>query len=71
VLVIPTAYYRRPSKQILQDKGLTPDVIVELPRETERSLARAGFGTFDWKTDHNEVLTTDLPLAKALSLLAR
>jgi carboxyl-terminal processing protease len=71
VLVIPTAYYMRPSKQILEDKGLTPDAIVDLSRETERSLARAGFGTFDWKTDHNEVLTTDLPLAKALSLLAK
>jgi len=71
VLVIPTAYYMRPSKQGLQDKGLTPDVIVELPRETERSLARAGFGTFDWKNDRREVLATDLPLAKAISLLAK
>jgi carboxyl-terminal processing protease len=71
VLVTPTAYYMRPSKQILQEKGLTPDVIVELPRETERSLARAGFGTFDWKTDRREVLATDLPLAKAMSLLAK
>jgi carboxyl-terminal processing protease len=71
VLVLPTAYYMRPSKQVLQDKGLTPDVIVELPRETERSLARAGFGTFDWKNDRREVLATDLPLAKAMSLLAK
>jgi carboxyl-terminal processing protease len=71
VLIMPTAYYMRPSKQILQDKGLIPDEIVELSRETERSLARAGFGTFDWKTDHSEVLTTDLPLAKAVSLLTR
>ena len=71
VLVTPTAYYMRPSKQILQDKGLTPDVIVELPRETERSLARAGFGTFDWKTDRREALATDLPLTKAISLLAK
>ncbi len=71
VLVMPTAYYMRPSKQVLQDKGLTPDVIVELPRETERSLARSGFGTFDWKNDRREVLATDLPLAKALSLLAK
>ena len=51
VLVVPTAYYLRPSKQILQGKGLTPDVMVELPREAERSLARAGFGTFDWRND--------------------
>ncbi len=71
VLVMPTAYYMRPSKQILQDKGLTPDVIVELPRETERSLARSGFGTFDWKNDRRAVLATDLPLAKAISLLAK
>ena len=71
VLVMPTAYYMRPSQQILQDKGLTPDEIVELPRETERSLARAGFGTFDWKNDRREVLAADLPLAKAMSLLAK
>jgi carboxyl-terminal processing protease len=71
VLVMPTAYYMRPSKQILQDKGLLPDVIVELPRETERSLALAGFGTFDWRNAKDEVLATDLPLAKAFSLLAK
>lgn len=71
VLVLPTAYYLRPSKQMLQDKGLTPDVIVELPRESERSLARAGFGTFDWRNDKARVLAADLPLAKALSLLAK
>lgn len=71
VLVVPTAYYLRPSKQILQGKGLTPDVIVELPREAERTLARAGFGTFDWRNDKAKVLATDLPLAKALSLLAK
>ncbi|MGD0058370.1 MAG: S41 family peptidase [Verrucomicrobiia bacterium] len=71
VLVMPTAYYMRPSKQILQDKGLVPDVIVELPRETERSLALAGFGAFDWRNAKAEVLATDLPLAKALSLLAK
>ncbi len=71
VLATPTAYYMRPSKEILQDKGLTPDVVVEMPREAERSLARAGFGTFDWKTDRREVLMTDLPLSKAISLLAK
>ncbi len=71
VLMLPTAYYQRPSKQIIQDNGLTPDIAVELSRETERSLARAGFGTFDWKNDKQEVLSADLPLAEALSLLAR
>jgi len=71
VLIMPTAYYMRPSKHVLQEKGLTPDFIVELKRETERSLARSGFGTFDWKTDRREVLATDLPLAKAVSLLTR
>jgi|SRR5579862_3640330 len=71
VLVLPTAYYTRPSKQVIQDKGLTPDVIVELPRETERLLARSGFGNFDWRNHKSEVLATDRPLAKALSLLAK
>lgn len=71
VLVMPTAYYMRPSKQILQDKGLIPDVIAELPRETERSLALAGFGVFNWRNAKAEVLTTDLPLAKAFLLLAK
>ena len=71
VLVMPTAYYMRPSKQILQDKGLLPDVIVELPRDTERSLALAGFGAFDWRNARAGVLATDLPLAKAFSLLAK
>ena len=71
VLVMPTAYYMRPSKQILQDKGLTPDVIVVLPRETERSLARVGFGNFDWKKNKAGVLATDLPLAKAFALLTK
>jgi carboxyl-terminal processing protease len=71
VLVMPTAYYMRPSKQILQDKGLEPNIIVELPREAERSLAIAGFGSFDWSKAKVQVLATDLPLAKALSLLAK
>jgi len=71
VLVLPTAYYLRPSKQMLQGKGVTPDVIVELPREAERTLARAGFGTFDWKNDRAKILATDLPLARAVSLLAK
>jgi carboxyl-terminal processing protease len=71
VLVMPTAYYMRPSKQILQERGLIPDVVVEWPRETERRVAIAGFGTFDWKNDKAAVLTTDLPLAKAFSRLAK
>jgi carboxyl-terminal processing protease len=71
VLVMPTAYYMRPSKQILQEKGLIPDVVVEWPRETERLVARAGFGAFDWKNNKATVLTTDLPLAKAFSQLAK
>jgi carboxyl-terminal processing protease len=71
VLVMPSAYFARPTKQFIQDTGLTPDVIVELPRETERSLTRAGFGRFDLKNHRAEVLETDLPLAKAFSLLAK
>jgi carboxyl-terminal processing protease len=71
VLVMPTAYFVRPTKQFLQDKGLMPDVVVELSRETERSLTRAGFGRFDWNKHRTETLGTDLPLAKAFSLLVK
>jgi carboxyl-terminal processing protease len=71
VLVMPSAYFARPTKQFIQDKGLTPDVVVELPRETERALTRAGFGKFDWSNHRSEVLETDPPLAKAFSLLAK
>jgi carboxyl-terminal processing protease len=71
VLVMPSAYFARPTKQFIQDKGLTPDVVVELPRETERALTRAGFGKFDWSNHRTEVLETDLPLAKAFLLLAK
>ncbi len=71
VLSVPTAYYLRPSKQILHGTGLTPDIVVDLPRETERLLARLGFGTFNWANDRTAVLAVDLPLAKALSLLAK
>jgi len=71
VLVIPTAYYMRPSKQIIQETGLVPDIIVDLPRATERSLASIGFGAFDWKNNKATVLATDLPLAKAFSVLTK
>ena len=70
VLSVPTAYYLSPANQVFHGAGLTPDVIVDLPRETERALTRTGFGVFDWATDKTEVLATDRPLAKALSLLA-
>ena len=68
VLSVPNAYYLRPSKQILQGAGLTPDLVVDLPREAERLLSRLGFSTFNWKNDKNAVLKTDLPLARALTL---
>jgi carboxyl-terminal processing protease len=71
VLVMPAAYFARPTKQFVQDKGLTPDIIVELPRKTERALTRAGFGKFDWHNHRAETLEIDLPLAKAFSLLAK
>jgi carboxyl-terminal processing protease len=71
VLVMPSAYFERPAKQFIQDKGLTPDVVVELTRETERALTRAGFGKLDWVSHRAEALGTDPPLAKALSLLAK
>ena len=70
VLVMPTAYYMRPSKEIIQDRGLTPDVVVEWPRELERSASSAGFGTFNWKDNKTAVLSADPPLAKALSRLS-
>jgi carboxyl-terminal processing protease len=71
VLVMPTAYYMRPSRQILRDQGVTPDVVTELPRETERALARNGFGAFDWKYRGARILAMDVSLAKALSLLTK
>jgi carboxyl-terminal processing protease len=69
VLVMPTAYYLRPSKQILQERGLTPDVVVDWPRELERSASSAGFGTFNWKDDKTAILSADPPLAKAFAQL--
>ncbi|HUI07193.1 MAG TPA: S41 family peptidase [Verrucomicrobiae bacterium] len=71
VLSVPTAYYRRPSNQIMHGIGVTPDIVVAVPRDTERLLAHIGFATFNWKNDKNAVLKTDLPLAKALAALAR
>ena len=70
-LHIPTARYLPPSKKSFQDTGLAPDVAVELPREVERRLARAGFGSFDWVNDRAAVLKTDLALARALEILSR
>jgi carboxyl-terminal processing protease len=71
VLSVPTAYYLRPSKQILQGAGLRPDVTVEVPRETERLLVHFGFSTFNWVNDRTAVLKTDRALARALSLLPK
>jgi carboxyl-terminal processing protease len=70
-LVLPTAYYLRPSNQIVHGTGVTPDIPVDLPRETEHLLARLGFSTFNWKNDKNAVLKTDLQLARAISLLSK
>lgn len=70
VLYLPVATFLPPSRKPFHDVGLAPDVVVELPRSTERSLATAGFGTFNWTDDRLAVLATDRPLAKALELLA-
>lgn len=70
-LLLPTAYYLPPSKQPFHDTGLTPDVVVELPRNVERQLATAGFGAFDWSENKRAVLETDLQLARAFQLLAK
>ena len=68
---MPTAYYLRPSKKIFHRVGIEPDMTVELSPDAERSLATAGFGAFDWVNDREQVLKTDLVLAKALELLGR
>ena len=51
--------------------GLSPDVVVELPRKTERGLATAGFGSFRSLGSKDRLLATDLPLARAVELLAK
>jgi carboxyl-terminal processing protease len=71
VLSVPGAYYLRPTKQPMQGTGLTPDIAVDMPRETERVLSHLGFSTFNWKTDKTAVLKTDRPLAKALWVLSK
>jgi carboxyl-terminal processing protease len=60
-LRIPTARYLPPSKRNFQGTGLTPDVLVTVSRDTERELARAGFGAPALKSDHT--------LARARELL--
>lgn len=70
-LWLPTADYLPPSKQGFNNTGLTPDIVVELPRKTERSLAAAGFSSFNRAHDRDKTLATDLPLARALELLAK
>jgi carboxyl-terminal processing protease len=71
VLSLPTAYYMPPSREIFQGTGLMPDVFVDLPRQTERLIERIGFNTFKWPSHRTQVLGTDLPLARALSLLSK
>jgi carboxyl-terminal processing protease len=71
VLLVPSAVYLPPSRRAFADEGLSPDVPVSVPRETERSLSTAGFGSFDWVHDKAEVLKSDLALARALELLAK
>jgi carboxyl-terminal processing protease len=70
-LFVPTAYYLPPSKQPFHNTGLTPDVVVDLPRTVERQLATAGFGSFNWYEDKRAVQETDLQLARAFQLLTK
>jgi carboxyl-terminal processing protease len=69
-LLIPTARYLTPTKRTFHDIGLTPDVVVDIARETERDLARAGFGSFEWGNDGAAALQADRALARALELIA-
>lgn len=69
--LLPTAVFLPPSGTPFEGIGLTPDVLVALPSDVERSLATAGFGTFDWVNDKPQVLATDLQLARALELLSK
>jgi carboxyl-terminal processing protease len=70
-LSLPTADYLPPSKQSFNNTGLTPDVAAELPRRIERSLAAAGFGSFNRAHGRDRIITIDLPLARAVELLAK
>ena len=70
-LYIPTAQYLPPSHKPFQSVGLVPDVEVEVSRESERRMETLGFGTFDWAQDKNEVIGSDLALARALQLFAK
>lgn len=71
VLSLPTADYMPPSGQGFHSMGLTPDVIVELPRKTERGLTAAGLGSFQLIKSNDKVLSADLPLARAFELLLK
>jgi carboxyl-terminal processing protease len=71
VAVIPVARYRTPGGHHFDRQGLTPDEPVRLTRQTERSLATAGYGAFDWVNDRAELLRLDTQLARALELLSR
>lgn len=71
MLVLPTATFMPPSKISFHAIGLSPDVPVEFTRAAERKLATAGFGAFDWVNDKTQLLAADLPLARALELLAK
>ena len=68
---LPTAYYRTPAGDRLDQGGLEPDVVVTLPRETERALAGFGYGAFDWTRQREQVLEKDRQLARAVEILTR
>jgi carboxyl-terminal processing protease len=71
VLSIPNAQYVPLSRRPFQSVGLTPDIVVDVPRETERALSIAGYGTFDGVNDRAKVLKDDPVLARALELLSK
>ncbi len=68
---LPTAYYRTPVGDRLDQGGLEPDETVTLLRETERALAGSGYGAFDWTRQREQVLETDRQLARAVEILTR
>jgi carboxyl-terminal processing protease len=71
VVELPVAYFETPNQQRFHHTGLVPDVPVPLPRAVERTLARTGYGAFDWVNNRSGVLAADRQLTAALELLAK
>jgi carboxyl-terminal processing protease len=71
LLELPVAYFETPNRNRFDRTGLAPDLAVSLPRDTERALARAGYGVFDWARNRANILATDRQFAAAMELLAK